>query len=139
MTRIISVGYQQRSVSEVIAILTKYKVDKLIDVRELPLSRKKGFSKKGLSKRLSKSGIEYRHVREAGNPYRKVKQNIAKCLSLYTRYLARNLDVLGLIEEELNSKPIAVLCFERDHEKCHRSVLLDFIKQRNRSIQVIEV
>jgi uncharacterized protein (DUF488 family) len=43
-------------------------VEVLVDVREIPLSRKPGFSKHRLSATLENAGIEYRHVVNLGAP-----------------------------------------------------------------------
>jgi hypothetical protein len=43
-------------------------VERLIDVRKLPLSRRRGFSKTALGLALRESGIEHIHVKALGNP-----------------------------------------------------------------------
>ena len=45
---IVSIGYEQRDVSELIGLLKANGVVTLVDVRLNPISRKKGFSKKSL-------------------------------------------------------------------------------------------
>ena len=65
---VISVGYQQRTLEELLELLQSYNVNVLVDVRLTPISRKRGFSKTALSNALSAVGIEYRHERELGNP-----------------------------------------------------------------------
>ena len=54
-----TIGYEGRDVDEFVSCLMQYKVTRLIDVREIPLSRKKGFSKscKGISNSLSLPSI----------------------------------------------------------------------------------
>ena len=63
-----TVGYEKKSVEEFVDCLKSYDIDTLVDVREIPLSRKKGFSKTLLSEFLEKSGIEYVHIKELGSP-----------------------------------------------------------------------
>ena len=65
---IVSVGYQGRSVGELIDVLRQGGVEVLVDVRLNPISRKPGFSKNPLSQALAEAGIGYRHERELGNP-----------------------------------------------------------------------
>jgi hypothetical protein len=43
-------------------------VERLVDVRELPLSRRRGFSKTALSDALRAAGIDYVHVKALGTP-----------------------------------------------------------------------
>ena len=65
---IVSIGYERRSVEDLIRLLTRNQVDVLVDVRLNAISRKKGFSKSSLSQALREAGIEYRHKRQLGNP-----------------------------------------------------------------------
>lgn len=137
--QVISLGYEGRTIGELISILQKQEVTKLLDIRALPLSRKKGFSKKALSNQLAEAGICYRHIREAGNPYRKLKTNIEQCLQLYTSYLLNNPDIIKIVVSEIKSSSVALLCYEREHKNCHRSILIEMICQREDEIEVIKV
>jgi uncharacterized protein (DUF488 family) len=67
---IVSIGYEGRTMPEMLRLLRKHGVRKVIDVRELPLSERRGFSKSSLSAALAASRIEYAHIRSAGNPHR---------------------------------------------------------------------
>lgn len=136
--KVVSIGYERRDVQEFLDIVIKYKVKKLIDIRELPLSRRKGFSKNSLASSLNTIGVEYYHVRLAGNPYRKEKDDIQHCLNMYKKYLRKNPGVIDLVIEELSKPTVAILCYERDHEKCHRSVLIDMISDSNERINVVK-
>lgn len=136
--QIVSLGYERRSINEVVTILASHNVVKLLDVRELPISRRKGFSKNALSSILENAGIEYCHIRAAGNPHRKEKANIKHCLELYDRYLMDNPTVIETVVAELSKRPVAILCYERDHHNCHRSILLEAIRQHGLSIEVIQ-
>ncbi len=63
-----TVGYEGLSLPHFLDRLAQANVSRLIDVRELPLSRRPGFSKTKLSEALGDSGIEYVHMRLLGNP-----------------------------------------------------------------------
>ena len=65
---LVSVGYEGRSVDELIAVLRRYDVSLLVDVRLNAISRRPGFSKRALAEALHAAGIEYRHAPELGNP-----------------------------------------------------------------------
>lgn len=138
IAKIISLGYERRSIGELLGILADHKVVKLLDIRELPLSRRKGFSKSTLSAHLQEVGIEYCHIQIAGNPYRKEKDDIQHCLQQYAHYLQENPAVLETIVAEFAEKPIAVFCYEREHKNCHRSILLETLSQHGHLINVIE-
>ncbi|MYI55516.1 MAG: DUF488 domain-containing protein [Acidimicrobiia bacterium] len=126
---IVSVGYQGRSVDELIDVLRTGEVELLVDVRLNPISRKPGFSKKPLSQALAEAGIGYRHERALGNP-RDNRDPFDR-----ERYEAYLLEVgsAALVEmlELAKSVRIALLCFEREHSDCHRSCILDFAAQKH--------
>jgi hypothetical protein len=43
-------------------------VERLIDVRELPISRRRGYAKSALAQAMADVGVEYVHIRALGNP-----------------------------------------------------------------------
>ena len=99
----------------------------MIDVRELPWSRRAEFSKKALAERLAREGIRYVHVRAAGNPRanRKSGASSEEILARYREHLARTPGVLDEILAAAGGRPAALLCYEADAAACHRSVLLE--------------
>ena len=66
--RLFTIGYQGSTVSDFVERLRAASVDRVVDVRELPLSRRPGFSKSQLAATLTSAGIGYEHVRALGNP-----------------------------------------------------------------------
>jgi uncharacterized protein (DUF488 family) len=138
-TFIVSVGYERRSVEDLVSVLVDYGVRKLLDIREAPVSRRQGFSKRSLAARLDAAGIEYRHLRIAGNPHRRLREDIERCLQLYEEHLCENPQVVKAVAEEVLGQAVAVLCYERDHDDCHRSVLLDALAHEGHDLEVIRV
>ncbi len=134
---VVSVGYERRSVEDLIAVLVAHGVEKLLDVRELPLSRRRGFSKRALSASLGEAGIEYLHLRAAGNPHRQLKADVEHCLQLYRNHLGENPEVVEAVGSEISDRTVAMLCYERDHDCCHRSVLLSALAQHGQALEVI--
>ena len=63
-----TIGYEGVSLDAFLATLTAAKVTTLLDVRELAISRRKGFSKSALAAALQSVGIIYRHERALGTP-----------------------------------------------------------------------
>ena len=55
--RIFTIGYEATTMAEFLAALTKAGVERVIDVRALPLSRRPGFSKSPLRAALDEAGI----------------------------------------------------------------------------------
>ncbi|MCY4102255.1 MAG: DUF488 domain-containing protein [bacterium] len=126
---IVSVGYQGRSVDELIDVLRAGAVKLLVDVRLNPISRKAGFSKNPLSQALAEAGIRYRHERSLGNPRDNRDPFDRERCEAYL--VANGSEVLAEIMELARSTRIALLCYERQHRDCHRSCILDVAAQQH--------
>lgn len=133
MKRIFTIGYEGATMAEFIAALKKAGVERIIDVRQLPLSRRPGFSKKPLAAELAEAGIDYVNLRALGTPKpgrdAAKKGDRATLEAVYAIQLelpeaqAEGAQMLALAEE----KPSALLCFERDPATCHRTLLMEAI------------
>ncbi len=129
--QIFTIGYEATTMAEFLAALTRAGVQRVIDVRALPLSRRPGFSKSSLAASLREAGIDYVHLKQLGTPKRgrdaAKKGDVATLRDVY--------DVqLGLPEAQAQAaqmrtlaaeKPSALLCYERDPCHCHRTLLLE--------------
>jgi uncharacterized protein (DUF488 family) len=128
-----TVGYQGRSISEFVELLRHHRITRVIDVRELPLSRRRGFSKTPLRSALEAAKIDYFHLRQAGNPYRDRRNDPEKCLALYRKHLDAHPEVLVSVEEAATGHRAALLCVESDPSCCHRSIIAEGMKRQRRS------
>ncbi len=127
---IYTIGYEGATQAEVIAALERAGVRRVIDVRQLPLSRRPGFSKSSLAASLREHGIDYVHLRALGTP--KPGRDAAKKgdrVTLEAVYAGQ----LELPEAQVAAAqmralaaemPSALLCYERDPCVCHRRLLL---------------
>ncbi len=128
--RIFTIGYEAATVPDFIDALTSAGVERVIDVRALPLSRRPGFSKSALRAALGEAGIDYVHLRALGTPAEGRAAARAGRHAELQRIYAGQLELPEAIAEgavmlELaGEKPSALLCFERDPTHCHRSLLL---------------
>jgi uncharacterized protein (DUF488 family) len=131
--RIFTIGYEGATVGEFVDALQKAGVERVIDVRALPLSRRPGFSKTPLRGALAEAGIEYVHLKALGTPadgraaaragrHADMARIYAGQLEL-PEAIAQSGQMLALAAE----KPSALLCFEREPVHCHRSLLLDAV------------
>jgi uncharacterized protein (DUF488 family) len=128
--KIFTIGYEATTMGEFIAALTSAGVQRVIDVRALPLSRRMGFSKTPLRGALADVGIDYVHLRALGTPpagreaARKGRQ--AELEEIYAGQLelpeaiAQGAEMVALAA----GAPSALLCFERAPGGCHRSLLI---------------
>ena len=128
--RIYTIGYEGTTVGEFLAALHNAGVERVIDVRALPLSRRPGFSKTALRGALEDAGIEYLHLKALGTPadgraaaragrHSDMERIYAGQLEL-PEAMAQSAQMLELAKE----KPSALLCMEREPAHCHRSLLL---------------
>ncbi|MEZ4379390.1 MAG: DUF488 domain-containing protein [Gemmatimonadales bacterium] len=137
--QIFTIGYEKRSIDEYIDILLDAGVTLVLDVRETAWSHKPGFSKTAFRLALGNSGIGYHHAPGLGNPklLRREAKTHADCLQAFRRYLAGNRetvkDLEGLVAAlTREGHKVALTCFERHHEDCHRSILAEAWKGRSR-------
>ena len=128
--RIFTIGYEGVTQAEFLGALEGAGVERIIDVRALPLSRRPGFSKTALRTALAEVGIGYVHLKALGTPPEGREAARKGRHAELERIYAGQLElpeaiVAGAQMRELASeRPSALLCFERAPEGCHRSLLL---------------
>ena len=131
--RIFTIGYEGATMAEFLAALQQAGVERVIDVRALPLSRRPGFSKSPLRAALEEAGIEYVHLKALGTPaegraaaragrHEDMARIYAGQLEL-PEAMAQGAQMIELARE----RPSALLCFEREPAHCHRSLLLEAV------------
>lgn len=133
-----TIGYEKRSLDEFIDLLLANRVEVVLDVRETAWSHKPGFSKTAFSTGLHAAGIAYVHLRAAGNPktLRSAASSHEECLALYREYIEDHPDIMELLGETLEAhgvthRRIALTCFERHPEDCHRGILAEAWAESN--------
>ena len=131
--RIYTIGYEGTTVPEFVAALNRAGVERVIDVRALPLSRRPGFSKTALRSALEEAGVEYEHLKALGTPadgraaaragrHADLERIYAGQLEL-PEAMAQGAQMLELARD----KPTALLCMEREPAHCHRTLLLNAV------------
>jgi uncharacterized protein (DUF488 family) len=132
-----TIGYEGSDIDRFLKALKYFKISAVIDVRKLAFSRKKDFCKNSLSAKLTSHRIEYfdfsnlgtskelRHeLQETGN-YEAFFQE-------YRKFLQHNIHLLNDIKAFIdNGRDVALLCFEKDNDKCHRKVIAEEIRKMN--------
>lgn len=130
MIRIFTIGYEAATMAEFLSALKQAGVERVIDVRALPLSRRPGFSKSPLKAELEGVGIEYVHLKALGTPADGRSAARAGKQADLERIYAGQLELPEAIvqaeqmRELAAEKPSALLCYEREPAQCHRSLLL---------------
>ena len=138
---VVTVGYQGRTVDELVGLLQDAGVGLLVDVRLTPLSRKPGLSKIRFAEVLRSSGIEYLHQPALGNP----RDNRAGYRQADIRAVSRFRAVLGSsaaraaldeLAERNERQTVALMCFERDACQCHRALVVEALAERDPDLAV---
>lgn len=128
--RIFTIGYEQTTVAELIAALQAAGVERVVDVRALPLSRRPGFSKSALAGALMEAGIAYEHLKALGTPKEgrdaakrgdreTLRQVYAGQLKLPEAQAAA-----AVLLDRIGEGRTALLCYEREPADCHRTLLI---------------
>lgn len=132
---IYTIGYQKTKINVFLDKLQSNGIKKVVDVRILPLSRVKGYSKSSLADLLPKNGIEYLHLPSLGTP----KEMLAKYRinKDYTSFFAEFREYLfpmlnnGLavrmkdIFSDNETSPTCLLCYEKNPLECHRLIIAE--------------
>lgn len=119
-------GYEGLTIETFIERLKQARVQLIVDVRELPLSRKKGFSKTAFREALAAADIAYEHRPSLGCP--KPVRDRYKAdgdWQTYTRgFLAhlttRKAEIVDLTKTT-QALTACLICFEADFSFCHRT------------------
>ncbi len=129
-----TIGYEGALLGDFIATLKASSVRLLIDVRELPVSRRKGFAKGALSTALEAADIRYLHLRGLGDP--KPGREAARAgdhagfLKVFRTHMltsAAQFD-LSVAASHVAGGGACLMCFERDHAACHRTLVAEAIR-----------
>jgi len=131
-----TIGYEKFRVQDFVAALHLARVEVLIDVRDLPLSRKRGFSKTALAAVLEENGITYVHLKGLGDP--KLGRQAARAgqhdqfRRIFGNHMATEVAqrALDRAVELIQARPCCLMCFEQEHCNCHRSIVANHIVER---------
>lgn len=132
---VFTIGYEGLTPESFMAWLKRFDISFVADVRHLPLSRKKGFSKTVMSETLGAQNIVYENYRELGTS-KEMREKLYQShdykdfFSKYTQSLEDKTEYIGdLLSNIHKGHKVALLCFERDAAICHRKVLAEQIKK----------
>ena len=131
VTVVFNIGYEGTDVERFIETLKVVGIEYLADVRAIPHSRKKGFSKRGLAERLSQAGIRYEHFVELGDPKNGREAARSGDYPKFRRIYEKHIDsavaraALERLTEVASAAITCMLCFERDPRTCHRSIIAE--------------
>jgi Uncharacterized conserved protein len=131
---IFTIGYEKRSIDDLIWVLRAQGVARVVDVRLTPASRRPDFSKKRLSSALEAAGIAYEHRGALGNPPAIRELYLVGDAGLGHERFREHLEngasaALHDLAESLAHETVALLCLERDPYRCHRWVVASVVAE----------
>ena len=149
MATIYTVGHGTRTADELVAVLQEAGVQRLVDVRRYPVSRRNPhFSREALQKWLPQHGIVYDWRgetlggrREHENPNTRHPALRNKAFQGYADYMDTSEFRNAILElaDEAARDSIAIMCAETLWWKCHRRMISDALHaQRNEVIHLIK-
>jgi len=132
---IFTIGYEKRSIDDLIWLLRTRGIERVVDVRLTPASRRPDFSKKRLSSALEAAGIAYEHRGALGNPHAirdvYLSGDVETGHTRFREHVQNGASAaLDELEESLGEETVALLCLERDPHHCHRSVIATMAVER---------
>ncbi len=128
-----TIGYERLGFAAFIEAMQDAGVETVIDVRELPNSRRAGFSKGNLKAGLARVGIDYVHLKALGTP--KAGRDASKRRDwenfwpIVDDALSRPEAGLALEQAAVIAKArrACLLCLEHDWKICHRARVCDLL------------
>jgi uncharacterized protein (DUF488 family) len=129
-------GYEGLLVDGFLNRLLHHGIERVIDVRNNPVSRRYGFHGGTLSRLCSRLGMEYVHFPDLGIPPedRQGLMGPSDYRALFRRYedavLPTRVASVGKVASLLSEKPGVLVCSESDPEQCHRSRLARVVAAR---------
>ena len=140
---VFSIGYERRSLDDLVETLRGHSVEMVMDVRLNAFSRKPGFTANALHRELAEAGISYRHEPELGNPKDNrdsFRQGSPQARERFMDHLnTHGAAALERVLAAASSSRVALLCYERDHDTCHRGSILDAAHRHNPALKVVKL
>jgi len=144
--RVYTLGHSTRAQAELIALLQRYGIATLVDVRTIPRSRHNPqFNQEELARALPAVGIDYVHLPRLGGLRRGIGDASLNggwrnaSFRGYADYMQTAEFAQGL--EELrsltNAGPVALMCAEAVPWRCHRSLIADALTIRGVEVREI--
>jgi hypothetical protein len=130
---ILTIGHSTRPIEEFVELLRQHGVQRLVDVRTIPRSRRNPqFNSEALAESLRHEGIDYMHIKELGGLRHPLRDSVNTgwrnaSFRGYADYMQTGefAQALGRLLQLCAQKRCAVMCAEAVPWRCHRSLLAD--------------
>src|SRR5262245_50737161 len=125
--KLFTIGYTGFALDQFAAKLVESEIECLIDVREIPISRNRGFSKGALRDRLENTGITYKHFRLLGSPRSlrhevRITEDFEAFFEGVSEHLAKADSQIQVVEAVETARQVrsCLMCCCSDWHLCHR-------------------
>lgn len=135
MDTLFTLGYQGHSIATFLDVLRTHGIERVLDVRERPYSRKPDFTKKRLAAHLEAEGIGYVHLAALGTP-KPIRDEVRRSKD-YRAFFASVTPLVEAADEALEealalarAETCALLCYEGPAQECHRLAVAEAMARR---------
>jgi uncharacterized protein (DUF488 family) len=132
-----TIGYEKARLDDVIAALAAAGVQVLIDVRDRPISRRPGFSKRQLAAAVEEAGMRYVGLRALGTPPEGREAGKRREWDRFWHIVEQKLAsaeaelALSQAADVARREPSCLLCYEADWHGCHRRRVAEILADRH--------
>ena len=145
MSTVWTIGYEHLLPPALATELAHAGIERVLDVRYRPQSRRPGMSKTRLGEMLADHRIAYEHHKALGTPpdirwlfkNRRVPEGREAYRAWVESTVSHELD--ELLSELRDGPRTALLCLEEDPAVCHRRVLCEALAARDPSLVVVDL
>ncbi|HEX5146788.1 MAG TPA: DUF488 domain-containing protein [Conexibacter sp.] len=142
-----TIGYERLPPDALVAELEAAGVQRLLDVRYRPQSRRPGMSKTKLGLLLGDHGIAYEHRRGLGTPpdirVHFKTGAVARGREAFRAHVeesaAGELDALAAELSRRGAPRTALMCLEAEPAHCHRRVVAEQLRERLPALRVVDL
>lgn len=133
---VFTTGYEGLTIDAFLNKLIVNNITLVVDVRNNPQSMKYGFSKKSFKQYIESAGMKYLHIPELGIPSA-MRKGLGESVSHKTLFQTYENELLPKQSTEIKqlialtnlNERIALVCFEADHQFCHRHTLVEHLQK----------
>ena len=128
-----TIGHSTRALDDFLALLERDKIDRLVDVRAFPVSRRyPHFDRDALASALAARGMSYRHAPELGGRRTAPKDSARSAwrnasFHGYAWYMTtlEFADALAVLRDDARRSRTVIMCAEAVPWRCHRNLISD--------------
>lgn len=133
---VLTIGYEKRDVVDLASTLRAIGVEYLADIRDKPVSRKPGFGASGLLELCREIDVEYGPWSSLGSTEAQRDRlhetgDLGRFRRIFRSYAEKHLNnEIEKLAKICRKKVTVLLCYERAHEECHRSIIADLLAEK---------